>query len=144
MTSRSRKPTTRNRMTPIWVISLFLALTEMIVGIAVTKATGGIQIALTAFAIGFPIFIAIAFFLILWHRPYVLYPPTDYANADVQKFVEAMQRRQTDQNRTLELVENTMRSTASSPDAQRVVETALKRVKEQMLTVDLSPLTGRA
>jgi hypothetical protein len=130
-------------MTPLWVISLFLSLTEIIVGLAVTRAAGGVQVALTTFVIGFPALVATAFFLVLWHRPYVLYPPAEYGNMDVQRYVDAMQRRQTDPKRTLELVENTMRMTAGSPEARQFVDSALTRVKEQMLTIDLSPLTAR-
>jgi hypothetical protein len=81
------------RMTPLWVVSLFLSLTEVVTGFAVTNAKGGIQTALTAFVIVFPMFVAIAFFLILAYRPYVLYPPADYGSgADVTSFVSAMSR----------------------------------------------------
>ena len=38
------------RMTPLWVISLFVSLTEVVAGIAVTQASGGVEVALTAFS----------------------------------------------------------------------------------------------
>ncbi|MGK7894367.1 MAG: hypothetical protein AB4372_12280 [Xenococcus sp. (in: cyanobacteria)] len=80
---------------PLWVISLFVSLTEVVTGIAVIQATGGIQIALTAFVILFPLLIATIFFLILWFKPYVFYPPKEFGkNINVTQFVEAMQRRQ--------------------------------------------------
>ncbi|MBU8921692.1 MAG: hypothetical protein KOO63_07710 [Bacteroidales bacterium] len=80
-----------NKMTPLWVISLFLSLTEVVTGIAVTQATGNVQVALTVFAIAFPSVVAIAFFLILWFRPYVLYPPTEFGTTvDVGTYVRAM------------------------------------------------------
>ena len=85
-------PTARQkRMTPLWVISLFLSLTEVVIGLALTKADGNVQAVLTAFAIAFPIMVATAFFAILWNRPYVLYPPTEFGdNTDVGSFVGAM------------------------------------------------------
>ena len=71
------KPHGRSATPPLWVISLFVSLTEAVTGIAVTQAHGGVQGALTAFEIVFPLLVASAFFLILWNRPYVLYPPTE-------------------------------------------------------------------
>lgn len=85
-------------MTPLWVISLFVSLTEVMTGIAATQTSGGIQVALTAFVIAFPAMIASAFFMILWNKPYVFYPPTEYQRTDVKTFVEAMQRKAEIQN----------------------------------------------
>ncbi len=80
-----------SKLSPLWVISLFVSLTEVVTGIAVTQATNGIQIALTSFVILFPLLVASAFFIILWNRPYVFYPPNEFANGvDVSKYVEAM------------------------------------------------------
>ena len=60
-------------------------------GFAVTQTSGGIQIALTAFAISFPALVAALFFAVLWVKPYVLYPPTDFsAEVTVGGFVDAM------------------------------------------------------
>ena len=53
-------------LTPLWVISLFVSLTEAVLGIAETKTTGGVQLALTVFVIAFPSIIAGAFFAVLW------------------------------------------------------------------------------
>ena len=80
----------RRSMTPLWIISLFVGLTETTLGISASQTTGGIQVALTAFVIAFPFIVALAFFIILWSRPYVLYPPTDYGQTDIQQFVSAM------------------------------------------------------
>jgi hypothetical protein len=79
------------RLTPLWVVSLFLSLTEVVAGIAVVQATGPIQVALTCFVIAFPTLVAAAFFLVLWFRPYVLYPPAEFAGgSDVTAYVNAM------------------------------------------------------
>jgi len=77
-------------LTPLGILAGFTALTEVVVGYALTRVTGGVQIALTAFVIGFPLMLALAFFLILWNRAYVLYPPSEYGNMDPQLFMSAM------------------------------------------------------
>lgn len=132
----------KGKLSPLWVITAFLTFTEVVITFAVTKAEGSVLIALTTFAISFPLLIAGAFFYILWHRPWVLYPPSDYADIDVTRFVDAMQRRQSDERKTLELVQETLRSTASTPETQRFADTTLRRVQEHVLDVDLSPITG--
>lgn len=82
------KPHTK--MTPLWVISLFLSLTEVVAGVAVTQTTGTIQVALVAFVIIFAVLVAVMFFVLLWFRPWTFYPPSEYANVDVQQYVEAL------------------------------------------------------
>ena len=84
-------PKPRVGMTPLWVISLFVSLTEVVAGITVTQADGATQTALTVFVIGFPLLVAGAFFWILWNRPYVFYPPSEFATGvEVSKYVQAM------------------------------------------------------
>ena len=79
--------TGQRRLTPLWIISLFLGLTEAVLGVAVVQVSGGIQIALTAFVIAFPLLIALAFFAILWSRPWVFYAPSEYGGTDPTQFV---------------------------------------------------------
>lgn len=81
-------------MTPLWVISLFLSLTEVVLGVAATQTTGKVQIALVAFVIAFPIAVASAFFITLWSRPQVLYAPGDYGEIRPSEFVTALQNAQ--------------------------------------------------
>jgi hypothetical protein len=76
--------------TPLWIISLFLTLTETVVGIAVTRTTARVQIALTTFVIAFPVGVAFCFFLILWNRPWVFYSPGEYGHTDVARYVVAL------------------------------------------------------
>ena len=71
------------KMTPLWVISLFLSLTEVIAGIAATQTTGNLQTALVCFVIIFPFLVAGMFFYMLYHRPENLYAPSEYPNVDV-------------------------------------------------------------
>jgi hypothetical protein len=78
------------KLTPLWVVSLFVSLTEVTLGIAATQTSGGTQHALVIFVLVFPILIAGAFFTFLWHRPWVFYSPSEYGNVDVRGFVEAI------------------------------------------------------
>lgn len=62
----------RRALTPLWVVSIFVSLTETVLGVGVIRTSGGIQVALTVFVIAFAVLVASGFFLILWFRPYVL------------------------------------------------------------------------
>jgi biotin operon repressor len=79
-------------VTPLWIVAAFVTLTEAVLGYAVTQVEdcSGIQIALTSFVIAFGMLVATAFFLILWDRPYVFYPPSEYRDSDPRRFVDAM------------------------------------------------------
>lgn len=80
-------------ITPLWVISFFFSLTEVMLVVGVINTKSGIQLAITIFALVFPVAVAVAFFIILWFKPYVFYPPTEYGEqTNVKQFVEAMQR----------------------------------------------------
>lgn len=81
----------RSAMTPLWVISIFVSLCEVVAGLAVTQADGGIQLTLTVFVVTFPVLVAAAFFAILWRKPYVFYPPTEFgAGTKVSEYVQAL------------------------------------------------------
>lgn len=81
----------KNGMTPLVLISIFLSLTEVVLGVSVTYTIGGVQIALVSFAILFPLLIAAAFFSILWLKPYVFYSPFEYSSADeAETFINAI------------------------------------------------------
>jgi hypothetical protein len=88
----TRKPPSSGKITPLWVVASFLTLTEITLGYAVTKVSGGIQEALTWFVIVFAVSVAIAFFAILWNRPWVFYSPSEYGNVDPEKFMSAMRQ----------------------------------------------------
>lgn len=67
---------------PLSIIFTFFSFTEVMLGYAVSKTTGPIQITLTAFVVAFPTLAAIAFFIFLWFRPEHLYAPKDYLSDD--------------------------------------------------------------
>lgn len=81
----------KKAITPLWIVALFVSFTELVLGAAVTQTQGGIQIALTVFVLAFPVLIAVAFFLVLWFRSYVFYPPTEFGDQiNVLDYVSAM------------------------------------------------------
>jgi hypothetical protein len=82
------------RLTPLWIVSLFVTLTETVLGTAATQTAGNIQLALTVFVLIFPVFVAGAFFLILWHRSWVFYSPNEYGTLDPAKYVEVLAQAQ--------------------------------------------------
>jgi len=84
------RPAAGRPMTPLWIVSLFLTLTETVLGVPVTQTVGGVQVALTVFVLGFPLGVATAFFLILWSRPWVLCSPGEYGDTDVGRYVDAL------------------------------------------------------
>lgn len=128
MTGDSLKPARADRaMTPLWVISLFVSLSETVTTIAVTQATGNIKVALTSFVIVFPVLVGSAFFAILWARPYVLYPPTEFGGqTDVTKFVDAMRRRDETDAKTMTLLRSAVDGAFASPQIVARVEQTLK------------------
>jgi hypothetical protein len=115
----------RKAMTPLWIVALFVSLTEAVLGVAVTQTNNGVQIALTAFVIFFPLLIAGAFFLILWNRPYVFYPPTEFGQqVDVTQYVDAMKRQSIDENKIYKNIKETVTSSLLSPEiVNKLVET---------------------
>jgi len=63
---------------PLSIIFTFFSFTEVMLGYAVSKTAGSIQLTLTVFVVTFPTLAAIAFFVFLWYRPKHLYAPKDF------------------------------------------------------------------
>ena len=81
----------KTSITPLWVISALLGLCEVVTGVVGTQVTGNIQLMLTIFVVVFPVLIAVAFFTILWIKPYVFYPPGDFEKeTNVSEYVRAL------------------------------------------------------
>jgi hypothetical protein len=89
----TRKTATQRLVTPLVIISLFVTLTEVVIGVAATKTVGHIQEMFGIFSIVFAVVVASAFFGTLWFRPWVLYHPGEYGGQDVGRYVEAMKHR---------------------------------------------------
>jgi len=158
----------KRSLTPLWVISFFVSLTETVLSIGVIKTDGTIQLALTLFVIIFPIFIASVFFLILWNRPYVFYSPTEYGQQNVRQYVEAMQLRVINNNQLFSHIEDTIRTKLSDSEiinkisniishndikndsdkiAQALTSVADKTLetirRDNFITIDSRPLLGK-
>jgi hypothetical protein len=109
----------KNPFTPLGIIAIFIALSETIAGMAAVKTEGGVQIIFAIFSVLFPLLIASVFFLILWRRAYVLYPPRDFGpDVNVGSYVEAM-RHQSIGNQDLQvLLRTTIAETFASQEAR--------------------------
>lgn len=111
-------------ITPLWIIAALLGLCETVAGLAATQVTtGGTHITLVVFVVTFPLMIASAFFAILWFKPFVLYPPSEYGG-DPKAYVDAMRGLQPAVQRQIELVEKIEESPAD-PSAQFAVISSL-------------------
>ncbi|MFH8386969.1 hypothetical protein ACH4E7_39660 [Kitasatospora sp. NPDC018058] len=116
-------------LNPLWIISLFLGLAEVTVGVAATQAHGWIQGMLATFSVVFPSAVAAAFFGVLLTRPFVLYAPKDYPNApSIEAYVTAVS---STAGRNLQNVEAAVRTAVEEvvvprlPPAEREVSEAL-------------------
>jgi len=169
MTTVEPKATPSRPLTPLWVISLFVSLTEAVLSLAVTQTTGGIQVTLTIFVVTFPVFVAAAFFAVLWFRPHHFYAPTEYGQQmSAREYIEAMtQRKPLDENQLYTNIQKTIRSTLASDEIiaqlteavsrkadkqpeeeiaqilDSAVDKAVETIREEgFLTIDLKPLVG--
>jgi len=95
-------------LNPLWIISLFLSLTEATVGIAASQADGWVQGLWAIFSVVFPSVVGAVFFVFLWKKPFVFYAPRDFSlETPVGEYVEAMGYSGI---RVLKAVEGTVRS----------------------------------
>ncbi|MGW7364578.1 hypothetical protein ACWGI8_14405 [Streptomyces sp. NPDC054841] len=116
-------------LNPLWIISLFLTVSEAAAGTAATQTQGWLQAVLVLFSVTFPVGVAAAFFAILVRRPYVLYAPKDYSkNPSVRDFVNALN---TSRSRSVENMEASIRS-------------AIEEVIPKMLDAKISALSRDA
>ena len=135
-------------MTPLWVIAIFVSLTEVGLTVTVTQATGWVQGALTAFVILFPTAVAAAFFVIIWCRPENLYSPTEFGGASVNDYVRAMRVRSDSQEKAIEILKELIGVSGSTIPSQSDFSTASTplgpardRVEHvQPLIIDTGPL----
>ncbi|WP_148046297.1 hypothetical protein [Halostreptopolyspora alba] len=135
-------------LNPLWIISLFLGLSEVTVGISATQAQGWIQGLLAIFSVLFPTVVATVFFFILWFRPFVLYAPRDYSDQpSVRDFVTTLS---SSTDRSLENAEASIRSALEAvlPEPEdnqekeskfeRAIEVARNELRQRSIEIDLS------
>jgi hypothetical protein len=85
------------RQTPLGLITLFVSLSETVLGAVTTLTSGTVQMLLTLFVVTFPALIAGAFFVVLWNRPHHLYHPSEFGGGTTaEAFERATRPRLTD------------------------------------------------
>ena len=167
MEGMTQKPSPSSWASPLGIIALFLTVTETVTGLVVSKATGGVQVALTAYVIALPLLVLAIFTVILWVKPFVLYPPSEFggSGASLAEFVSAMKERPTAcwPGRGLERVAESRRSSTRpwksalasrrgraftdgvglvAANAAKLGEVTIAKIDEQLLTVDTTPIGG--
>ncbi|MFF3072352.1 hypothetical protein [Kitasatospora sp. NPDC057936] len=138
-------------LNPLWIISLFLGLAEITVGVAATQAQGWIQGVFALFSVLFPSAVAVGFFRILFSRPFVLYAPKDYPNPpSMEAYVAALSSAAVGNRENVDAavraaVEGVViprLPSGSGQDANIVIEQAVRAAREDLeshsVTVDLS------
>jgi hypothetical protein len=143
-------------LNPLWIISLFLGITEITVGAVATQVTSWIQGLFAIFAVAFPATVAAAFFTTLWKKPYVFYAPRDFPkHLDVQAYVAAMRSATIATRQELEVavdaaVESAVRQRlppdVTAAEAATEIEAAVATVREEyrksLVIVDLREFPG--
>ncbi|MFE1953254.1 hypothetical protein ACFW9D_22625 [Streptomyces sp. NPDC059524] len=140
-------------LNPLWIIALFLGLSETTVGIAAAQSNGWVQGLLAVFAVAFPVLVSTAFFVILWVRPEVLYAPGDFPeHVPIGAYVDGMRRRSAPDPDMIQAVVTDMlhtvlppalESTSESADVlEETLDNAKRVLAERTLTVDVSTITG--
>lgn len=83
---------------PLWIIALFIALSEVMAGVAAIGTDGGTRIAFATFAVAFPLIVLAVFIWLLLHHPANLYSPGQFtAETSVEMYVQALRRERRDE-----------------------------------------------
>jgi hypothetical protein len=116
------------------MISLFFSFTEITLGYVVFNIAGGVQVALTAFVIGFPLLIAMAFFAILWFRPEHLYAPKDFASdeAFLRNIADARGARRDLINLDAQIEQRIIKTLTSESIVERLSSSGKSELKEAL------------
>lgn len=152
----------RIRSGPIWVIGGLLGFADAGLAYAAGVTDGAIQIAVLIFLGLYTCALAAMFFLILWKRPWVLYPPSEYDSTSAPEYVAAMQGDPALAERLAKEVGNelspdgalgqTLSDATSDLDpaqrqavldvAERTRKAVVDRIRNAVVYVDPSPLKG--
>ncbi|MAT45333.1 MAG: hypothetical protein CL609_23640 [Anaerolineaceae bacterium] len=154
----------KKSLSPLWIIVVFVTFTETVLGIAINFTNAGIQIALTAFVISFPVYISIMFFLFLWKKPQVFYTPGEFKDTEnMRTFADVMGKNNIySENQLADNIQKNIIETMSSEEfkneiidltnkdtsdirnklnillEEQAVETVNRINQENFLTIDLS------
>jgi len=116
----------KGKITPLGIIAGFLTIVEIVAGTVLTKVEGNIQLMLTWFVLIFPILVFIGFFAILWNRPWVFYPPSEYGDKGPRVFVEGMNPKM------MQAVENLSDLPVDLPDVPAIEQMTANILKENV------------
>jgi hypothetical protein len=76
-------------ISPLWVITTFVGISELALTTGISTTTGNTQQVLTWFIVVFTTAVAFVFFAILWMKPWHFYPPSEYKHIKPAEFRNA-------------------------------------------------------
>ena len=139
--------------TPLSLIAFFFSIVE--VGLAYTTgvSSGWLQVFVVVFMCLFALCIAVSFFLVLWKRNWILYPPSEFGNASVGKYVDAMRGDKASissiamRGVDLALEEGNLSEISTARTIREAARTIREKVRMNveslLVSVDSTPLRGK-
>lgn len=140
------KRSTPQVLNPLWIISLFLAVSETTVGVAATQSAGWVQGLLALSATLFPLLVSAAFFTILWKKPEVFYAPKDFPeHITVPDFVHGLHRTgPVELEQVGGIVRDTLTSVLPSILQQQVPSSQVESVVHEVVSTARKELASRS
>lgn len=146
---------------PLYIVGLFCGLVEVGCGVAMAVSSEWLQAAILVFMLLFAIGIASAFFVFLWKRPWVFYPPSEFGPTTVEAYVGAMHQGTANisssavRSLSLALADEGLLHSFDVPEISSkcrrstalkvlddVRERAIKNVRASVIRLDARPLQG--
>jgi hypothetical protein len=140
---------------PLWIIALFIALSEVMAGVAAIATDGTSRLIFACFSVAFPLLVLAVFTWLLLKHPANLYSPGQFTlQTSIEVFARTLAQRDQDRESVLKsaLVAGIAEAT-HTPNSElvmddslreRVAETVERKVDEASLTVDVGSLTNGA
>jgi len=140
---------------PLWIIALFIALSEVTTSVAAITADGLSRTMFTVFAVGFPILVLVIFIWLLIKYPANLYSPWQYTSeVGIETYITALSRqyRATSlvySQAATELAASTTTEDASGTDRrsrrqEQITEKFERLIENRSVIVDRSELIPNA
>jgi hypothetical protein len=133
---------------PLWIIALFIALSEVMAGVAAIATEGTSRLLFAYFAVGFPIIVLTVFVWLLLKHPLNLYSPAQFTETtSIQMFAQAFTQERRDHDEVvktalIEEVVQAMETDAAQPvtavrnSREGVAERIERRIDEASVTID--------